>query len=74
MSGHELRCVALAVLAAAGLVACGAASGTADGGNHEASCDSICRFHAECEKTCFPDEEPECDEQENYDSIYGQCK
>ncbi len=56
-----------------GLVACGGCSSRKTDDGHEASCESVCHFHAECEKTCFLDEEPDCSEQENYDLIYSQC-
>jgi hypothetical protein len=73
MERNRLAGVRVAVFGMLGLVACSGTSGPANEGSHEASCDSICRFHAECEKMCFPDEDPECDEQENYDAIYGNC-
>ncbi len=57
-----------------GLASCSSQSEGSGGPEHEASCKSICQFHAECEKTCFLDEEPDCDEQKNYDFIFGQCQ
>lgn len=70
---HPGEVVRTTIAVIACLLVCAVAFGCGRGGSSEASCDLLCSDIADCFADCDFEEEPDCDEREEYERIKTRC-